>query len=97
MELLLLICFYIGKLYGVHLSAEYVKSLLIKDGIKHVNIIITKDFDNYLVHSVETNEFIAQGKTRAEVLETLAVRFPLTNFMVDKSNLKEVGFINDSI
>ena len=105
MELILLvlvifflyISFYVGKIYGISLSSKYMKSLLFDKGFKQVNITITKNNDSYLVHGAETNEFITQGKNKKEVLESLAIRFPLTHFMVDKNNLKEVGFISESI
>jgi hypothetical protein len=87
------ISFFLGKIYGVYLAGRHIKSLLNNSEIKHVNIIVSKSNDSYLVHGAETNEFIAQGKSKREILEILAIRFPLVNFMVDKSNLREVGFI----
>ncbi len=94
---ILYISFLIGKVYGIFLSSKYMKSMLFDKGFKQVNITITKNNDSYLVHGAETNEFITQGKNKKEVLESLAIRFPLTHFMVDKNNLKEVGFISESI
>lgn len=90
---LLYISFFLGKIYGIALAGRHVKSLLNNSEIKRVNIIVSKNNDSYLVHGAETHEFIAQGKSKSEVLETLAIRFPMTNFMVDKTNLREVGFI----
>lgn len=60
--------------------------------ISTVDIIITKHDDLYLVHGRHTNEFITQGKTKEDLLETLALRYPLTKFMMSDENVKELGF-----
>ncbi len=60
--------------------------------INRIDIIVTKTDDSFLVHGKNTNEFIIQGKSKEELLEKLAIKFPLTHFMVDHDNMREIGF-----
>ena len=48
------------------------------------------------IYNMETNEFMAQGKTRNVVERNLKERFPDTVFAATDENLREV-FANDSI
>ena len=48
------------------------------------------------IYNMETNEFMAQGKTRNVVERNLKERFPDTVFAATDENLREV-FTNDSI
>ena len=48
------------------------------------------------IYNMETNEFMAQGKTRNVVERNLKERFPDTAFAATDENLREV-FTNDSI
>jgi len=48
------------------------------------------------IYNMETNEFMAQGKTRNVVERNLKKRFPDTVFAATDENLREV-FANDSI
>jgi hypothetical protein len=48
------------------------------------------------IYNMETNEFMAQGKTRSLVERNLKERFPDTVFAATDENLREV-FANDSI
>ena len=53
--------------------------------------------DNMLyIYNMDTNEFIAQGKTRNLVERNLKERFPDTVFAATDENLREV-FSNDSV
>lgn len=95
--LLLLCChisFFLGKLSK---SFAIFKDLHNKgQEPKFVNIIISKTNDVFLVHGAETNEFITQGKTKSELIERLAIRYPNIKFLADKENLEAVGFIENT-
>ena len=61
-----------------------------------VRIKIERTNDMIYIYNMETNEFMAQGKTRSLVERNLKERFPDTVFAATDENLREV-FANDSI
>lgn len=80
--------YHIGRFRG---KIELYNSGLLSK-INRIDIIVTKTGDSFLVHGKNTNEFILQGKSKEELLEKLAIRFPLTHFMVDHDNMRDIGF-----
>jgi hypothetical protein len=61
-----------------------------------VRIKIERTNDMIYIYNMETNEFMAQGKTRSLVERNLKERFPDTVFAATDENLREV-FANDSV
>ena len=61
-----------------------------------VRIRIERTNGMFYVYNIETNEFMAQGKTRTLVEQNLKERFPDTVFAATDENLREV-FVNDSV
>jgi hypothetical protein len=61
-----------------------------------VRIRIERTNDMLYIYNMETNEFMAQGKTRNLVERNLKERFPDTVFAATDENLREV-FANDSV
>jgi len=103
MEILVIIlwsfvCFFVGFLYRERLAMkkidamishmENVTSNVIRIRIEHVNSML-------YIYNMETNEFMAQGKTRQQLEKNLSDRFPDTKFAATAENLKEV-FANDN-
>jgi hypothetical protein len=61
---------------------------------KVVHINITRLKNRFYVYNNDTQAFLTQGASKAEITEDLQKRFPDTSFMANPSNLKEVG-LND--
>ena len=61
---------------------------------KVVNINLVKLKDRFYAYNNDTQAFLTQGSSKAEIIEDLQKRFPDTSFMANPSNLKEVG-LND--
>lgn len=61
-----------------------------------VKIIIEPHNDSYYVYSIEDRTFMAQGRTRDELEDNLAKRYPGKMFAATPANLKEIGFDNDT-
>ena len=57
-----------------------------------IQIKIEKDDNGFFVYNLETNEFMAQGKTRNQVEMALAKRYPGKTFAATPTNLREIGF-----
>jgi hypothetical protein len=64
------------------------------DAIRKNTIPIKIEIHNgaYYVFNTDTDEFMAQGKTRPELEIELAKRHPEKRFIATPDNLKEVGF-----
>jgi len=82
---------------------EFVAKIKIKQLIESVDVsndvvrIRLERMDGMIyIYNMETNEFMAQGKTRNVVERNLKERFPDTVFAATDENLREV-FANDSI
>ena len=58
---------------------------------KIVNLNFVKMDHAILAYNRDTQQFLAQGNTKAEITALLQRRFPDTNFMANKQNLEEVG------
>jgi DNA-dependent RNA polymerase auxiliary subunit epsilon len=58
---------------------------------KIVNINFVKMDHAVLAYNRETQQFLAQGNTKGEIIALLVRRFPDTSFMANKQNLEEVG------
>jgi len=107
MEYITLIVFWImGAVFGWHARERHAKRTLdrffahieeeaekeVDDSI--IPIIIEKHNDTFFVYKKETNEFMGQGKTKRELEQNLASRFPEKKFAADKENLR---ILNESI
>jgi hypothetical protein len=57
-----------------------------------IQIKIELHSGQYYVFNKETDEFMAQAPTRAELEDSLAARYPEKRFAATPENLKEVGF-----
>jgi hypothetical protein len=57
-----------------------------------IQIKIERHSGQYYVFNKETDEFMAQAMTRAELEDSLAARYPEKRFAATPENLKEVGF-----
>jgi len=57
-----------------------------------IQIKIERHSGQYYVFNKETDEFMAQAPTRAELEDSLAARYPEKRFAATPENLKEVGF-----
>lgn len=55
-------------------------------------IRIEKVKEVFYIYDLDTDEFLAQGDTRAVLEKNLAERFPNNFFAATAANLKEVGF-----
>jgi hypothetical protein len=49
------------------------------------------------VYDLETNQFMAQGKTEKELTEQLRTKFPGKGFAASNEDIKESGLRNESI
>ena len=59
-------------------------------------IKIEKYDEGYFVYGLNTNEFMAQGKTRWHLEQALEKRYPGKQFAASADNLREVGFVDVS-
>ena len=57
-----------------------------------IQIKIERHSGVYYVFNKDTDEFMAQAPTRAELEDALAKRYPEKRFAATPENLKEVGF-----
>ena len=78
----------------VQYRLKQVKDLLMtaieKDMPKEINITFTKEGDLVLVHNSATQEFLAQGTTREEIVKILEDRYPTISFRASSKNIDEV-------
>jgi hypothetical protein len=58
---------------------------------KIVNINFVKMDHAILVYNRETQQFLAQGNSKEEIVQLLAKRFPDTSFMANSRNIEEAG------
>jgi hypothetical protein len=58
---------------------------------------IEKYNDQFLLYNSDTNEFLAQGKTRKDIETVLRQRFPNNSFSASNTNMKETKFDYESI
>ena len=56
-----------------------------------VNVNIEKYGDVFYVFEKETNNFIAQGQSMAEIKEIMQKRFPKKTFVATEDHIKESG------
>jgi hypothetical protein len=57
-----------------------------------ITINIEKQNGVFYVYNKDSNDFMGQGKTKQELEENLAKRFPDKKFVADTNNLKDMGF-----
>lgn len=57
-----------------------------------IKIKIEQNQGCYYVYNLENNSFMGQGKTRQELEDTLASKYPGKTFAAEHSNLVEMGF-----
>lgn len=62
-----------------------------------LKIKIEKHEDRLFVYSLDDHEFMAQGGTREELEDALRARYPGKTFAAEEANLKEVGFVHESL
>ena len=77
----------VQKLWTTAVEAEMQEK---KDSLVH--IFIEKENDMFFVYDKSHNGFMAQGRTKEEVEENLAKRYPDQLFAARPENLREVGF-----
>jgi len=59
-----------------------------------IRIKIEQDRGCYYVYDLDDNSFLGQGKTRQELEDALASKYPGKTFAAEHSNLVEMGFAN---
>lgn len=59
---------------------------------EQIPIKVEKDNGIFFVYKVEDSSFLAQGKTKNDVVDILKERYPGTRFTVTPQNMREVGF-----
>ena len=64
---------------------------------KIMHLTVTKEGEYLLVHDKTTGKFLCQAKTHSELSEILNEKFVNTKFMVDRDNLKDTGYDDDTI
>ena len=95
-----LFCFLLGwKLREAHARAKLDKLIthveIRNTGDEMIPIVIEQQDDSgFFVYDGFDNSFMAQGKTKKELEENLARRFPHKKFMASPENLREIGFDN---
>lgn len=57
-----------------------------------IRIKIEQEQGCYYVYEMDNNTFMGQGKTRKELEDTLASKYPGKTFAAEHSNLVEMGF-----
>jgi len=62
-----------------------------------IRITIEQHNGVYYVHNMDDNSFMGQGKTRKELEEVLASKFPGKTFAAAHKNLVEMGWANESV
>ena len=75
---------------GLEEALEEVKKNVIKIKIEKVE-------EGFFVYALEDHGYMAQGKTRKELEENLSKRYPGKTFAAEEANLKEVGFLHESV
>ena len=93
-----------GAVYGWYARERYAERLInrifsevieeAENSEKYIPITIEKHNDVFYVYNRDSNDFMAQGKTRRELESNLAKRYPDTKFMAERENLK---VFNESI
>lgn len=58
--------------------------------VKIVNIDLVRMDHAVLAYDRDSQQFLAQGQTKEEIVDILRKRFPDTSFMASPKNLKEV-------
>jgi hypothetical protein len=89
--------FFMGFLYREHLAMKKIQTMIshMEEVVNTVVRIRIEQVNGMLyIYNMETNEFMAQGKTRQQLEQNLKDRFPDTKFAATAENLKEV-FAND--
>lgn len=107
-EVVLIVCivsaasFYAGIFYREWVAKKRLKDYIsalsyLEEEIKKntVSITITKEDDSFLVHREDNGEFLAQGKTHAEIKGILESRFPYITFVALPSHMKNIGYKTD--
>lgn len=58
--------------------------------VKTINLNMVKMDHAVLVYNKDTQQFLAQGNTKEELVDILRKRYPNTNFMINSQNLREM-------
>lgn len=101
----LFLAWFLGALYGWHAHTR-----MVERNIRHfihamhedlnqsmIKIKIERHNDMMYVYDLETNQFMAQGKTEKELTEQLRTKFPGKGFAASNEDIKESGLRNESI
>ena len=94
------IAVFMGMLYGWHARERHARRTIdkfmmhveetvaehIDESVIHINI--EKHNGTFFVYKKDTSEFMGQGKTRMELEENLAKRYPDKKFAADKEKLR---------
>ena len=104
--LLLVVVWIMGAVYGWYARERHEKRSIdkfmmhveetvaehIDESVIHINI--EKHNGTFFVYKKDTSEFMGQGKTKQELEEVLAKRYPDKKFAADKEKLR---ILNESI
>ena len=88
----------------INLMLRHVQSIMERereteegDHRKIMHLSVSKEGDYLLVHDKNTGKFLCQAKTHSELTEILNEKFANTRFMVDRNELKDTGYEDDSL
>jgi hypothetical protein len=94
--LLWLVFWIMGAVYGWYARERHARRLIDKmfsnveetDDPSTLKINIEKHGSMFYVYDKETNDFMAQGRTKKELESNLTQRYPDKRFAADKDNLR---------
>ena len=64
---------------------------------KVMHLTVSKEGEYILVHDKNTGKFLCQAKSHSELSSLLNEKFTNTKFMVDRKELKDTGYDDDSL
>lgn len=76
--------------YRVKQFKDILESVIEKNMPQEVGIVFSKEGNLIQVHNSATQEFLAQGETREEIVKLLEDRYPNISFRANSKNMSEV-------
>ena len=64
---------------------------------KVMHLTVSREGEYLLVHDKTSGKFLCQAKTHSELSEILNEKYANTRFMVDRNELKDTGYEDDSL
>ena len=77
--------------YRVKQFKDILESVIEKNMPQEVGIVFSKQGDLIQVHNSVTQEFLAQGTTKEEIVKLLEERYPNIAFKANSKNMEEMG------